>query len=259
MARPTKASVTQSLDRAIDILRIIGDNSRSGIRLADLSRAAGLAKPTVYRLVRALERQDLVEQCPLKDTYHLGRETFILGLLATDRHGIARTALPFLRNLADASGDVALLTIRQDRYGVCIQREEGAFPIRSYALRVGDRHPLGVGSNTLAILSTLEGEELKTAIAATKAQISDKYPSYDQVDFEDEVVRTRDIGYAFNPGRLVAGSWGMAVPVVDASGHCMAALSIAAVEHRMDKARRGELAELLRSEAFSLSHALGKS
>jgi len=97
MTGPSKASVTQSLDRAIDILRLIGDRSRTGVRLADLSRASGLAKPTALRLVRALERQGLVERCSVGDTYHLGKDVFVLGLLASERHGIAKIATPFLR------------------------------------------------------------------------------------------------------------------------------------------------------------------
>ncbi|MEC3947666.1 IclR family transcriptional regulator [Sphingobium sp. HWE2-09] len=257
MTGPSKASVTQSLDRAIDILRLIGDRSRTGVRLADLSRASGLAKPTALRLVRALERQGLVERCSVGDTYHLGKDVFVLGLLASERHGIAKIATPFLRHLAEESGDAALLTLRQGRFGVCIQREEGAFPIRSFALRVGDRHPLGVGSNTLAMLSALERDELEPAIAFTSEQVRKYYPTYNEVDFREEVVRTRAIGYALNPGRLLSGSWGMAVSVTDASGHCVAALSIAAVEARMDEGRRPELAELMRREAASLAQALG--
>lgn len=259
MTGPSKPSVTQSLDRAIDILRLIGDKSGAGVRLADLSRAAGLAKPTTLRLVRALERQGLVERCALGETYHLGKDVFILGLLASERHGIARIASPFLRHLADESGDTALLTLRQDRYGVCVQREEGTFPIRSFALRVGDRHPLGVGSNTLAMLATLEDDEMDTIIAATSEQVRKNYPTYGQVDFKEEVARTRTVGYALNPGRLLAGSWGMAVPVSDASGRCVAALSIAAVEARMNGSRRAELAELMRREAASLAQGLGSA
>ena len=67
--------------------------------------------------------------------------------------------------LAAESGDSSFVSLRRGSYSVCLQREEGDFPIRTHVLQAGARHPLGVGAGAMAILAALteaeaeEGEE----------------------------------------------------------------------------------------------------
>ncbi|WP_219213918.1 helix-turn-helix domain-containing protein, partial [Variovorax boronicumulans] len=55
-------STVQSLDRAIELLRLISANYRDGERLSDLVTASGLAQPTVHRLLKQLVEGGLVMQ-----------------------------------------------------------------------------------------------------------------------------------------------------------------------------------------------------
>ncbi len=52
-----------------------------------------------------------------------------------------------------------------------------------------------------------------------------------------------------NRGLVVPGSWGIGVPLRDEQGQVLGALSIAAVESRMDEERQFQLAKLLSREA----------
>ena len=65
---------------------------------------------------------------------------------------------------AARSGDTSFLSVRRDAFAVCLHREEGAYPIRTHALEVGDRHPLGVGGGSLAILATLSDAEIERVL-----------------------------------------------------------------------------------------------
>jgi DNA-binding IclR family transcriptional regulator len=71
-----------------------------------------------------------------------------------------------------------------------------------------------------------------------------------------EIARTRQRGYAFNPGLLQPGSWGVGVAVLDRAGHCAGALSIAAIESRLGPPRCDQMAALLQAEAQRLSECL---
>ncbi len=47
---------------------------------------------------------------------------------------------------------------------VCLIREEGSFPIRSFVLGIGRRFPLGVGSAGLAMIAHLPAEERERSV-----------------------------------------------------------------------------------------------
>lgn len=247
---------TQSLDRAIAILRLVANRSGRGIRLTDITQQSGLAKPTAHRILRALQRQGLIDQDAGTDLYHLGPETFVLGTLAAERYGIHRASLPSLARLAAQSADTCFLTALRGWHGVCLHREEGGFPIRTHALQAGDRHPLGVGAGSLAILAALTDEQVEMALAANAEELSTCYPLFTRDFLLEEVELTRRQNYAFNPGRFVPGSWAVGVAIMNQRGQCEGAVSIAAIDQRLQKPRRQEIAEMLQAEAQRISQML---
>ncbi|CAO3450025.1 AMP-dependent synthetase and ligase [Azospirillum largimobile] len=85
-AAPNAAGGTQSLERAIALLRAVADAGTDGARLADLMAGVGLSKATAHRLLMALAREGLVEQDGRSKRYHLGPDLVALGDLAALRH-----------------------------------------------------------------------------------------------------------------------------------------------------------------------------
>lgn len=246
-------SGTQSLSRALDLLRLVASRSGRGIRLTDVVERSGLTKPTAHRLLHALEQSGFLAQDPVNRLYHLGPEAYVIGTLAQDRYGFHRAALPSLIRLAAASEDTAFLTIRRDGHGVCLHREEGTFPIRSYVLQAGDRHPLGVGAGSLAILAALSIDEAESIIECNSEELCERYPGFPPALIRQQVLQARADGYSFNPGQLYAGSWAVGVAVMGRNGQCEGALSIAAIETRLQPDRCLHLVQLLRNEATRLT------
>ncbi|WP_247876044.1 AMP-binding protein [Azospirillum sp. TSH100] len=85
-AAPNAAGGTQSLERAIALLRAVADAETDGARLADLMTGVGLSKATAHRLLMALARDGLVERDGRSKRYHLGPDLVTLGDLAALRH-----------------------------------------------------------------------------------------------------------------------------------------------------------------------------
>ncbi|BAI73780.1 acetyl-CoA synthetase (plasmid) [Azospirillum sp. B510] len=85
-AAPSAAGGTQSLERAIALLRAVAEAGTAGARLADLMAGVGLSKATAHRLLMALARDGLVEQDAGSKRYHLGPDLMALGDLAALRH-----------------------------------------------------------------------------------------------------------------------------------------------------------------------------
>lgn len=67
------------------------------------------------------------------------------------------------------------------------------------------------------------------------------------------MTETRRAGFPVNSGLIVSGSWGIGVAVIGGDRNPAGALSVAAIESRMDEPRRREVTRLLQAAAAELS------
>lgn len=247
---------SQSVDRALRLLALVGRESAAGLPLSEIVIETGLSKPTVRRLLLALMRAGLVEQADATRRYHLGEEAFVLGLLSGSRHGLLDLAMASLRRLSDMTQDTSFFSVRRDRFAVCLHREEGTWPVRTHALQAGDQHPLGIGAGSLAMLAALGDDEVEAMIEANRSILAESYPSYTPASLRTDVAQARAQGFSLNPGRIVASSWGIGVAVRFPDRRVAGALSIAAIDARMRPQRQEELAVQLRHEAKQVEQRL---
>lgn len=251
-----EGSGAQSVDRALMLLSLIGRHCEKGAPLAAIVEGSGLNRPTARRLVLALIRSRLVEQDPVTRRYFLGEEAYVLGVLASRRFGFLDCALESLASLSRTSGDTSFASIRRGDFSVCLHREEGAFPIRTHALNPGHRHPLGVGAGAMAMLAALDDAEIGRILEANKAILAEHYPAYTAEAFAQDIAFARNQGYALNPGRVLQNSWAIGMAVRYPDGHIAGALSVAAIDSRMDEARQAELARDLAAEIVKVETRL---
>lgn len=252
-AAPSDGGGTQAVARALSLLSLVGRGGAQGLGLGQLASASGLARPTARRLLLALGAARMVEQDRATRRYHLGPETYLLAGFAAERHGIGRHARDSLVRLARETGDTALLTVPQDDHTLCLERIEGDFPVRTHALMRGDRKPAGIGAGALAILAALPVAEADALLARVAPLVGDLMPG-----LLEDLALARARGHALNPGRVVAGSWGLGVAILWPDGRPAGALSIAAVENRMSPARQADLAAALHREAQAIAARLAR-
>jgi DNA-binding IclR family transcriptional regulator len=243
------AAGAQTIDRAATLLLLVGRAAPAGARLSDLVEQCGLAKPTIRRMLLALVRAGLLDQDLETRRYHIGPEIYVLGTLASARFGIHPVSLRSLVRLSLETGDTAFLSVPRDVYSICVHREEGPYPIRIHALHAGDRHPLGVGAGSLALLAAMQDAQVEEVLRANAEILADNYPQHSPKALRALVQEARAKGYAMNPGMLLPGSWGIGVAIRGQDGQPIGALSIAAIESRLGEERQRELAKLLTKEA----------
>jgi DNA-binding IclR family transcriptional regulator len=169
-------------------------------------------------------------------------------MLASRRHGLLEMAGESLKRLSGKSADTSFVSMRRDDYAVCLHREEGTHPVRTHALLTGDQNPLGVGAGSLAMLAALPDAEVEGVLGRIEGVIAAQYPGYSPQIIREDVARSRELGYALNPGRVIANSWGIGMAILLPDGRLAGALSIAAIDSRMGEARQKELAGLLAHE-----------
>lgn len=251
-------SGAQAVERALSLLAAVGRGAERGVTLGEAVSESRLNKPTARRLLMALMRARMVDQDEVSRRYFLGGELYVLGLLAARRHGLLEIAGESLRHLSAVTTDTSFLSMRRDDYAVCLYREEGTHPVRTHALLAGDQNPLGIGAGSLAMLAALSDGEVDAVIERIGETITTRYPGYSPAIIRADVERTRAAGYALNPGRVLASSWGIGMALRFPDGRVAGALSIAAIDSRMTSERQPELAALLGEEVRRMEAKLAR-
>lgn len=249
---------TQVIGRVAGILTHIGERPTAGRSTKQLVELTGLSRPTLLRMLAALEALGYVARDADSGNWLLGAELQVLGALSAQRFSLEQLAHEPLQRLADASGESAFFSLRRGLHTVCIAHVEGGFPLRSFVLSVGRRFPLGVASAGMAIFAHLQPDEQRRVLASN----ADEYREYGPANAPDRILEqarlTLERGYVVNPGLILEGSWGMAAPVFDAAGAPVAALSFTGVESRFGPDRQPELGRMLVDEAQGISAALAR-
>jgi DNA-binding IclR family transcriptional regulator len=243
---------TQVVSRVAALLRIVG-RKPEGSPLVELVRMSGLTRPTVHRLLSSLAAEGLLDQDSGSGNWVLGPEILLMGSVASARFPLEDIARPSLRRLAEESGESAFFSVRRGAETVCLLREEGSFPVRSFVLHEGVRFPLGVASAGTAIMAFLPAEEQEELLAGWAAHAGSFAATHPEALVRANLETTRQAGFSVNPGLVLEGGWGMGAAVFNQHGRPAWALSLTGIEPRFREDRRDRLGRLLMEEAHRIS------
>lgn len=231
----------QTLRRGLAVLKLLARSPAEGLRMSDIGRRLDLPKATAVRLTRTLVEEGFVAHDPARRLYRLGPESFAVGLAAEPAYALQRLAAPLLRTLALETGDWVFFSVLQGLDVICLSRESGDIPYPASALKVGDRHPLGVGAGGVAMLAALPDDEVERVLAANAAAIAREYPRATMPVIRELVQETRDRGYCLIPGIIVRGYTGLGVALVDAATRPVAAIVLVTTTARLNLPRSAVL------------------
>ena len=238
----------------MSVLRAIASAGAGGARAGELSAATGLHRVTVHRLLADLNREGLVEQDGER-AYHLGAEAWLLGRAAGRRFDLARIGEPAIERIERETHDTVYLLRRIPGAVVCIARRDGSYPVKSLVMDVGARYPLGIGGGGLAVLAFLPAAEIEAALRDVQKQLG-AYPRVTMARVRELLRRTQKAGYSYWPG-LISEAHVVGVPIRDAEGQPIGALSCAAIRERLGGARHKRVVALLRAEAAKIGKQFG--
>lgn len=238
---PKPAERSQSLDRATEVLRLLGQ--RGPLRLTDLVGATNVPRRALQRLLNSLELAGFVQRDPASRQYNLGIGMAILGTIAAERVDLARVAPPFLRALQEETGQTGLLLVRQGALAVSAHVEA---PVDGPAMvfPVGRSIPLHRGA-ARAILAFLDSEE-------SPRFTGEASPG----DLPESLQAIRQQGYAVGHAEVLPGAIAIGAPVFDAVGRCIAAVAALGSDAHLNIAT---CAPAVRRGAAELSRALGQA
>src|SRR5215218_8842886 len=247
----------QTVDRALRLLLLFEEVDQE-YRVGEIAAMLGVEKSGASRLAATLANRGFLERVPGSEAFRIGPELGRLGVLsAGGSHNLIELARRPMENLAAETAETVNLARLEDRKVVNIAQVDGA-----HLVGVGDwigwetePHATANGKVLLAFTENLpEDLSLQTPLEAFTEQTITNVG-----DLRSELERVRSEGWASTLGELEEGFNGVAAPVFDASGRCLAALSVSGPVYRMPPERLPEVAQLCRTTAEEIGGRLGRT
>lgn len=209
---------TQSLGRALRLLRVVMTRPHQGWRISDLAQKCQLDITTVHRLLTALVQEGLVEQRSSDKHYLPGSRLFEFSLARPDQHQFQRYTEGVLRRFARKRAGTLLFLVRSDTDFVCSVHVNLSGQASTTMLYPGARRAMTDSAGGVAILQQLTEHEFMRVL---KDNLMREQARHGRSRF-DALQQTFDVshehGFGINLGFLVPGSHAFALPVSDASG-----------------------------------------
>ncbi|WP_067144080.1 IclR family transcriptional regulator [Mycobacterium sp. 1245852.3] len=220
MARSTSGEGV--LERAVRILEVFdGDTAMASV--TDIATKAGLPLSTASRLVDELIGHGLLRRDHQRRV-HIGIRLWELGCRASLTHDLLDAAMPSLQQLHSAIGHHVQIGILETHEVLFIERLSAPGGVRNLA-RVGGRLPLHASASGLVLLAYAPTELQHRIVNRPLPRLADQTVT-DPKLLCVILAEIRRIGYAACPASVNAEATGFAVPIKDAAGTVIAALSV---------------------------------
>ena len=245
----------QSVERAAAILGALGSGTpRLGV--TEIADRVGLAKPTVYGLLRTLVKHDLVAQDPNTGKYSLGPGVLQLGNAYLDGSELRARSLLWAEALAQRANEaVWVATLSGSRVIVLhhVFRPDNTVQI----LEVGAAIPWHACALGHAIVAYLPAKETALAMADDLAQLTGRTKTT-RASLGQALAQVRRRGYAVEDQEATVGDAGVAAPIVSREGTVVGSIGLVGpAERLLAPIAREELARAVVESARSISRDLG--
>lgn len=244
-----------SLKRGVVLLKLLATAGRRGMALTDLAAKAQLPHPSVHRILNQLVIERLAERHADSKRYTLGPLAFEIGVASSTLYDIRDVCEAAMNELANTTGDTVYLVVRSGFDAVCMHRREGEYPVRALVLEVGSRRPLGVGAGGLAILSAMERDERDEVIRRVAPSLA-SFGDLTAETLEAACLEAASFGAAVIQNRVTLGIKAVGAPFRNSVGQPTGALSVAALNHRLDTRRVDVVSKLLRAAVVEVEQQI---
>lgn len=246
---------SRSVRRALDILELMLHRGEP-ITVAQIVSALSIPKSTAYELVRTLSEGDYLAPSGRGSGLFLGRKLFELGMAYRGHVDLLKDGSRIAEQLRDETGETVQLSVLDNDLMMVLLKEEGVRPLRIIS-QVGSRVPVNWAAAGRLLVSDMDDKALTALLTATMRQSPTGRAITEPKKLIRQIRKFRRQGYATEVNETNEHAGCVAAPVLDASGRCVAALSVVAPEQRLVKANRDYLIERVMNAAEKLSRRLG--
>lgn len=246
-------SGVQSIERAFAVLRVLAVGPAG---VSEVATKADLPKSTVARLLNALEAEGAVAQDGIGGPYRIGSGLADLASSVQPIRTVVATARPHLAGLADATNEVAGVSVLDGSGVLYLEQIATPNPVQVQDW-TGERVPLHLVSSGLVLLAFAPRGFVDSYLRGPlerRTEHSVVSPGH----IRDRLRTIRRDGWAWVFEEFALGISSVAAPVRDAAGTVVAAVHAHGPAYRFPgEAAPDDVAALVVAAADRISSALG--
>ncbi|MHB8598325.1 MAG: IclR family transcriptional regulator [Ktedonobacteraceae bacterium] len=245
------------VERAFKLLDLLSE-AEEGMTLSDMARMLGMSKGSLHGLLKTLEKSGAIEQTRDKG-YILGPHIYELAQSYVQRTGLRRFALPAMQRLAAQIGQTILLG-RVEQNGVrIIERVEPGSEHATLHISAphGTRVHLLAGATGRLVLANWPEEQRKAFLRSRQLPLFTEHSISEPEQFLAAVEEAARTGIGTDHEEYLVGVHAVAAPINGPNGILVALLWTIGFAAHFDDEAMSRAGQLLRTEAQSISQALG--
>jgi IclR family KDG regulon transcriptional repressor len=212
-----------SLQKGFRVLELLA--SRGPRNVGEIAAELVLENSNASRLLKSLAELGYATQVSRRGQYQLSPRVLMLarGYLAGEQ--LLKEAQPILRELALVARASAHLGMLVDNQAIVVAKEPSPERLQ-VSTQIGGQIPLHASALGKILLASRSGEELDDLLNRPLTSFTPKTITSKE-GLRQAIEQVRREGYVFEAGEEHSGIGCIGVPVYDASGRCIAALSVA--------------------------------
>jgi DNA-binding IclR family transcriptional regulator len=223
-AASLRGPVNTSTVHVFEVLRIVC-SAEAPVGVADIARRLGLPTTTVHRALITLEETQYISRYQNSSRYEPGLMPHLLNWTLFRRFALSSAAAPLLRRLAGETGETVSLTVRIGWYGLRVAVVFGGNDIY-HRDRLGQTTLLQQELGAKIILANLPDRDFERYRRFVKLQHPEAALKLDRSALRRELRLAQELGYAAEELPVSPGRAAVSVPVRDAAGAVMAAITV---------------------------------
>jgi DNA-binding IclR family transcriptional regulator len=242
-----------SLARMLGVLELFSDQ-RLHWSAEDIAETLGVSLPTTYRYLKTLSEAGLLQRVA-DAQFTLGPRIIVLDHFIRQADPVLQCGVPFMKELVAQTGFDCVISSLHGSQLLDTHREYGATP-PDLSYGRGRPRPLFQGGAPKVILAGLPTAQLHKIFDAHPAEIAAAGLPTDWPAFRRYYSQIRKNGFYFSNGELEPNLVAIAVPLQQADGSVIGALSLVTTVQRMAVIDRAKLTPLIQRAAREISARL---
>ncbi|PLY00985.1 MAG: hypothetical protein C0622_07890 [Desulfuromonas sp.] len=254
----TKSTAVPLVDAVLKALEILDcfNLQETEQSLNQLCDKTGLYKSRVHRLCGTLIAAGYLVRTS-RTNYRLGPKLIVLGKVYEKTNSMRSIAVPFMKELAEATGESVALFVIDNMKCICMAREMGPSRL-TYAINEGDYLELHSTASGRVLLAYADEAFVKKALEHEMIQFTPTTVT-DRDTVRAELEAVRECGYSINKEGREIGIAAIAAPIFDFENKVPAALAVVGPVHRFSDERCEVMLKHLLDATTKISRLMGES
>ena len=251
----TNGGHVKSADRVMSVLDLVAANGT--MSFSEIVEGLGVPKSSAHALLRTMQDRKYLSLDADSKEYRLGNRIWEL---AQAHHGIEdlRTLMkPLMDRLVERTGETVQLARLDGVEAVYLELSESPHPVKLTS-RPGARLPAHTSAIGKSLLASLDPEEAGRRLGDEPLEKLTEHTIADPAELLEELKRIRTAGYSSDDEEFAVGLRCLAMPVHDATGRPIAAMSVSVPTPRYSRKGMADARRALAETVDQAAELLGR-